>query len=59
MKDRFGNVPYALVYNYGREVAFTRDEYERAVKTAKMCRCGECDCCVIARYTDHTGGDNA
>jgi len=50
MKDRFGNVPYALIYNQGRPVAFTREEYEQAKAVAAVCRCGRCDCCNVARY---------
>ena len=57
MRDRFGNIPYALIYSNGRPVAFTKEEYEAAKKAARMCRCGKCDCCnVVAYVAEVTGG---
>jgi hypothetical protein len=50
MKDRFGNVPFALFRNHGREVAFTREDYEQAKAVARICRCGDCDCCRAVEY---------
>jgi hypothetical protein len=50
MKDRFGNTPFALIHSHGRPVAYTREDYELAKATARLCRCGNCDCCHVTRY---------
>jgi hypothetical protein len=50
MLDRFGNIPFALIYNAGRQVAFTAEECEAAAAIARMCRCGRCDCCAVTAY---------
>lgn len=47
LTDRFGNVPYALVYVDGKAVAFTKEEYEQAKAIALVCQCGKCMCCTV------------
>lgn len=48
--DRFGNIPFALIHNHGQAVAFTSDEYTEAERVARVCRCGDCHCCVVVAY---------
>ena len=43
-------IPYALFRNYGREVRMTEKQYRDAERVARICRCGECDCCRALEY---------
>jgi hypothetical protein len=50
------SVPFAMFHNYDRVVTMTREEYDRAVTIARMCRCGSCDCCRAVEYVRETTG---
>lgn len=50
--DRFGNMPYALVYCDGKAVAFTEEEYKQAKAIALICRCGKCLCCTVQLHVE-------
>ena len=51
-KCRFGNSPFALIYNVGRIVTFTREQFEAATHVARMCLCGKCDCCAVVAHVN-------
>jgi hypothetical protein len=52
-------IPFALIHNYGRPRAFTCDEYRQAESIARLCRCGECDCCAVVVYVKSQSKEGA
>jgi hypothetical protein len=57
--DRHGNIPFALFRNHGRTIALSREDYELAKATARICRCGTCDCCRAVEYVLEIEGKRA
>jgi hypothetical protein len=49
--DRLGAIPFAQFRTHdGRVLALSREDYDLAAATARICRCGTCDCCRALEY---------
>jgi hypothetical protein len=59
MRDVRATEPYVQFYYAGRVQSLTREQYEQALRDARMCKCRSCLCCTAVAYHREVTGQEA